>query len=693
MAELVPAPFEAHVARIWGEHAARRSIYDLPVRKFWRPNPRFDQRARFHGETARTPVGPAAGPHTQLAQNLVLSWLAGSRILELKTVQIRDDLQIPRPCIDAATVGFNVEWSQELRLHHSLGEYVAGWVLVHALAASGLEGVPDDREVLFDLSVGYDLDGIRSRPIAEFIEGLKDAGARIAALRPLLPAAVRDCPIPERVTSCATISTFHGCPADQIAGIAEHLMDAHGLHVVVKLNPTLLGYDRVRHLLHDVLGYEEIRTPRSAFDEDLQFDQALDIIRHLRGFADARGLHFGVKLTNTLVVENHKDFFGEPTMYLSGQPLHVIAITLLGELRSALDFDLPVSFSAGIDKGNFPDAVALGLVPITVCTDLLRTGGYGRLPAYLKALDARMHAVGARRLADYVLRAYGHAEEAARAVLEPGDPLLEPLLDHLAGETSDVEGFLAARGADPALADRLAARAGRLNTPHVVEAVQADPRYRRPANDRPPRKIGSTLALFDCVNCDKCVPVCPNDANFAYEIPAGVHDVWELEHTGGEPALHAREPLVIEAAHQLANFADFCNECGNCDVFCPEDGGPYVVKPRFFGGEAALDEFPHLDGIVVLGPDRAVARLGGRRYCLEGDRLDDGVLAVRIGADGRPALVDVAPSAAPGHRIATWPFHVMRLLTAAVLAPGAHNPVRARLEASGRGGPPVAAAP
>jgi len=64
-----------------------------------------------HGHTAATPLGPAAGPHTQLAQNIVLSYLVGCRIFELKTVQILDELVIPRPCIDMRTVGFNVEWS------------------------------------------------------------------------------------------------------------------------------------------------------------------------------------------------------------------------------------------------------------------------------------------------------------------------------------------------------------------------------------------------------------------------------------------------------------------------------------------------------------------------------------------------------------------------------------------------------
>ena len=47
---------------------------------------------------------------------LAFAWLAGSRILELKTVQINDRLVLPRPGIDATNVGYNVEWSQELRL-------------------------------------------------------------------------------------------------------------------------------------------------------------------------------------------------------------------------------------------------------------------------------------------------------------------------------------------------------------------------------------------------------------------------------------------------------------------------------------------------------------------------------------------------------------------------------------------------
>ena len=112
MAELFPHPFAALVTRIFRELEECGSIFDLPARKFYLGAPGLDLSCRFHGELASTPLGPAAGPQSQLAQNIVLSYLGGGRIMELKTVQIMDELEIPRPCIDMQTIGYNVEWSQ-----------------------------------------------------------------------------------------------------------------------------------------------------------------------------------------------------------------------------------------------------------------------------------------------------------------------------------------------------------------------------------------------------------------------------------------------------------------------------------------------------------------------------------------------------------------------------------------------------
>ena len=44
-----------------------------------------------------------------------------------------DELEIPRPCIDVADEGYNVEWSQELKLEESAQEYINAWAALHIL--------------------------------------------------------------------------------------------------------------------------------------------------------------------------------------------------------------------------------------------------------------------------------------------------------------------------------------------------------------------------------------------------------------------------------------------------------------------------------------------------------------------------------------------------------------------------------
>jgi putative selenate reductase len=78
----------------------------------------------------------------------------------------------------------------------------------------------------------------------------------------------------------------------------------------------------------------------------------------------------------------------------------------------------------------------------------------------------------------------------------------------------------------------------------------------------------------------------------------------------------------LRAAHQIGNYADLCNDCGNCDVFCPEDGGPYQLKPRFFGSEQAWLEDRPRDGFHmarVARCDTVLGRFAGREYRLEVD--------------------------------------------------------------------------
>jgi putative selenate reductase len=692
LAELIPAPFGALLRRLFREFEGEGKVYDLPARKFWHGSPDLDTSVLFHGHRAANPVGPAAGPHGQMAQNIVLSWLSGSRILELKTVQINDRLTIPRPCIDMTNVGYNVEWSQELRLAESLREYVAGSMLLDILRESNLLGRPRDPAkdlTILDMSVGYDRVGIGSPALKAWIASMKDARAEVEALRREIPGEFRrfrELDFRTALSDQVTLSTFHGCPAHEIESIVRFLLEEMDLHVTVKLNPTLLGQERVDGLLHDVLGYREIETRREDFERDLQWGQALEMTERLAERARTLGRTFRVKFSNTHVVKNHRTFFpkGEAVMYLSGPPLHVLTLNLVEKFRRARP-GVPISFSAGVDNRNFPDCVALGFVPVTVCSDLLRPGGYGRLPRYLANLEERMRGLGVRNLGDYVIKAGGRGEEAICQVVAPS-PLRQALLDSLRAERVDL-GAVLAQGGEEALYDDLVQRASLLNTTDLVARATADPRYRAEHNRSLPRKIGSRLVLFDCINCDKCVPACPNDANFVYETRAYARDYENYRVERGEAVPFAGGRFVVRETHQIANFQDFCNDCGNCDTFCPEDGGPYLEKPRFFGSLESFERLKERDGLFArreAGKDAIWGRIRGREYYLEVDRardqgfFTDGTVTLEVRHGERRAIrARTRAEAAEGHVLDFAAYLNMAVAVDGVLDPRHLNPVNA----------------
>ena len=618
MAELIPYPFAALIERMFSELESADSIFDLPSKSFFLGREGRDYSVPFHDKRAPTPLGPASGPQTQMAQNLVLSWLCGCRILELKTVQILDELEIPRPCIDMETIGYNVEWSQELKLEQSLHEYVKGAMLIEILKASGkLKMAPGFGEVIYDMSVGYDLKGIQTERVQDYIRGMKDASAVVEHYRKQIPdrfSQFRDLDFPTNLSNSLTLSTFHGCPPDEIERIIDFLLNEHSLNCIIKLNPTLLGEERVRELLQGVMGYEAVNVPSKAFQTDTSWDQAQGFVQRLGVTADQLGLGFGVKFSNTLIVENHRSFFpeSEKEMYLSGPPLHVLATNLVDRFRDRFRDHYPISFSAGIDRKNFADAVAIGLTPITSCSDLLKAGGYSRATTYFRELDSRMDRLGVNTIPDYIIKAYGNAEQA---LSECGKDVEDSKIDECRKALEEGTSLLEAAGED--LYGRWLSQCKLLNTQTYAENATLDQRYALVKNSKPPTKVGSMLELFDCLTCDKCIPVCPNDANFMLSIPPEQVPVKTLTFQDGNWSVEESGKLVLEKKHQIANFADFCNECGNCDIFCPEDGGPYVLKPRFFGSRESFREFSNHDGFFIErnnGGDTVLARFSQDEY-------------------------------------------------------------------------------
>jgi putative selenate reductase len=396
-------------------------------------------------------------------------------------------------------------------------------------------------------------------------------------------------------------------------------------------------------------------------------------VERLGNLAHSLDRGFGVKFSNTLLVDNYKNFFpaSEKQMYLSGPPLHVLAMLLVRRFRQLIGDRFPISFSGGIDAGNFADAVALGLKPVSVCSDLLQSGaysGYARGARYLVNLVKRMNAVGAAEIDQFVIKAYGHAQAAL-------DGLALPAERAQACRAALAQGGDLRAAAEEAFAAWVSA-ARLLNTETYVERMLADPRYSAARNATPPKKLGTRLTLFDCMTCDKCIPVCPNDANFVLAIPKARVTMERLVRNGAGWATEPTGTIVLDKPWQIGVFADACNECGNCDIFCPEDGAPYLSKPLFFGSVAAWADTPDRDGFAFEPIDEGLrlhGRLNGRAVTVErnGDRL-------RYCGEGFDLQLDPADPAgtAKGRShgpVDLTPLRILEIIRTAITAPDAVN--------------------
>ena len=342
-------------------------------------------------ERIETPFGMAAGPNTQLAQNIVAGYVCGARFFELKTVQVMDGAElsacVAKPCILASDEGYNCEWSTELTVPQAFAEYVKAWVACKLVAREFGLGDPDG--FVFNMSVGYDYDGITTPKVDSYIEGMKDASdtevfkEAIAWTRDhldlfeVVDEAFVDSITPH-VSASITESTLHGCPPAEIEKIATHLICEKGLNTYVKCNPTLLGYEFARATL-DGLGYDYIAFDDHHFVEDLQWADAVPMIERLRALCDERGLEFGVKLTNTFPVDVTRSELPSEEMYMSGRSLFPLSMALAAKIAERFDGTLRMSYSGGADANNMADLVSAGIWPVTVATTILKPGGYERL--------------------------------------------------------------------------------------------------------------------------------------------------------------------------------------------------------------------------------------------------------------------------------------------------------------------------
>lgn len=394
-----------------------------------------------------TVIGPAAGPNSQLAQNIVASYYAGSRFFELKTVQIMDGAELAKcvnkPCIKADDEAYNCEWSTELYVPQAEGEYIKAWFLLAFMAKEYGLGAMDGFQ--FNISVGYDLAGIKHKKINTFIEHMMNAAETdiFQYCKEILLSHADEFEymtkedieaISPKICNSATISTLHGCPPQEIESIAAYLLTEKKIHTFIKCNPTLLGYEFARETL-DKMGYDYIAFGRFHFEDDLQYADAVPMLQRLMKLSEEQGLQFGVKITNTFPVDVKAGELPSEEMYMSGKSLYPLSISLAAKLSKEFDGKLRIAYSGGADAFNMNRIVGCGIWPVTVATTILKPGGYQRLQQIAENLDRMgvaefegIDAAALSKLAEDALTDVHHVKPAKLPVSrKTNEPV--PLLD------------------------------------------------------------------------------------------------------------------------------------------------------------------------------------------------------------------------------------------------------------------------
>lgn len=419
----------------------------------------------IYEEKIESPFGPAAGPNSQLAQNIVAAYVAGSRFFELKTVQVMDgaDLAacISRPCIIAGDECYNCEWSTELYVPQAFAEYVKAWVACKLIAKEYNLGDPD--AFVFNMSVGYDLEGIKSPKVDKYINDMIEAKdtevfkecinwalEHVNEFKNVDEEYIRN--ISSNVSNSITESTLHGCPPAEIERIATYLITEKHLNTFIKCNPTLLGYEYARKRL-DGLGFDYIAFDDHHFVEDLQWTDAVPMLHRLYDLCQEKGLEFGVKITNTFPVDVTRNELPSNEMYMAGRALFPLSIHVARLLTDEFQGKLRISYSGGATIENIKELFDAGIWPITMATNILKPGGYQRMS---QIADELMEC-GSER--------FSGVNVAALAAIDDG--------------------------------------------------VEAKAMYRKPVKPLPERHVDKKLPLFDCFNAP-----CRNGCPIEQDIPA-----------------------------------------------------------------------------------------------------------------------------------------------------------------------------
>lgn len=96
-------------------------------------------------------------------------------------------------------------------------------------------------------------------------------------------------------------------------------------------------------------------------------------------------------------------------------------------------------------------------------------------------------------------------------------------------------------------------------------------------------KEASRCLLCDEV-CNICTTLCPNLALQHYEIEVVRYNLQKVKNN----VIVEDATFEVAQNQQIIHIADWCNQCANCETFCPSSGAPYKEKPHLYLNKTAF---------------------------------------------------------------------------------------------------------
>lgn len=320
------------------------------------------------------PLGTAPGPHGLLAQNLLCAYVAGARLLSLAPLG-GAGVELD---VDSGGVCRRRERGGALSIRQAAAEAIKGYILIQMLCRE--LGLGDPGGVRLTMALPGQRDFLERSDVREYLDTLQNA-AGTELWRDCLAAAKGAVSRfnnlqreeADELDPCVSNVARLTLPPDGDLSGAQLLLE-RGIHVLVRLDLSWKG----------------------------RLEPLAGGLRVLAAVAASKGVSLGVEVSGSAPQPDGTQ--------LTGPFLAPAALRLAAEVAETCP-ELPLSYAGGADQLNAARLAGLGFSAVSVCTTLLKPGGYLRLRQLARTLAAVKAPAGARTVDPGELRELADALE------------------------------------------------------------------------------------------------------------------------------------------------------------------------------------------------------------------------------------------------------------------------------------------